>query len=204
MPPPMMYEAQQQQHQWEVWVLFLHMDKHHESIWWNKVAACYQRSTIIHTEIFFNHPYREDMRVTFSISTNYPAGFWAKRQYTREDLGTATSPWEAFKIVVTPESYNKMIDFCSAHQNDKFDSFSLYFFMCACYAEERGNRKWLCSWLVAAILQAGFVLEVNMDPFRETPESLRQRLHAITWNVQHSNRHTSAASVLSIQYEDQL
>lgn len=149
-------------------VMFLHQDERTAQFLWNRLAAIFTRSEIIHVELYFEH-----VNLTCSVSSGAPVAF-RKRNYSSE----RNRHWSGMQLSLPANLYFDIYNFCASRQGEPFDNYSIYFFpLLSCFSycknelDDNRYRSWICSRLVMCAFQAaGLGLENRVESY--TPASI--------------------------------
>jgi hypothetical protein len=154
---------------YRICIFFLHQNERSKTFLWNRLAAFWTGSSIIHVEMYFEHD-----RTSCVVSSNCPVSFKRNKSYS---LRQTRKAWECVTISLDAYTYDQVYQFCRREQGAPFDANSIYCFpLVPCFVENDDKRGWICSRLVVASFKQASIFPVEYDEKRFTPASVLKSL----------------------------
>ena len=150
-------------------LMVLHQDDDTRKSCWNRAAAAYTGSDVVHCEIYFPHN-----ASTCTVDSSRPVSFLKHKKYWK-----SVRTWEAWRVFVSPVAYGAAYAWCSSRLGGTFDKRARCAFPIYTCIQVRTNDRWLCSRLAAGALRTAGVAPYDIDLNQATPASLLAMIKAL-------------------------
>ena len=154
---------------------FMHQDAATASKFWNRAAACWTGSDVVHCEFYFCAH-----QTTCSVDSRNPVGF--RGPPPKDYSWRAARTWETIVLGTEVQQYDAVLEFCVRQCGKPFDGAGRVCMLLASLIirppsdDDDGSGSWTCARLMATALVRAAVLSSDADTRSVTPSSLRAML----------------------------
>lgn len=138
---------------------------------WNRLAACYQGSDIIHCEFFF-----QSDRLTCSVDRHNPVYLKPGKLY---DFNMFQRKYTCIQLGMSFKDYDNIYQFCMRERGKPFDQNGLKLYIFRGLFTKVEGENWICSRLMSASMRDTGILPPSINVFDITPNELYMLLRTL-------------------------